>query len=1724
MNRVLLFLLLLLAVPVLGQRTVTLSALRTENLADPQGITKPAPRLSWTMSSDRRGLRQAGYRILVASTAEKLSQDEGDLWDSGEVSGDQSQWVPYGGSPLTSRQVCYWKVRIRSQDGVTSAWSAPARWDMGLMQASDWTAQWIGLDSAFAWDAPTAVNTRLSARYFRKQAHLPKTIRHATAYVSGLGLYELSLNGRKVGDAVLAPGPTEYDKRVLYNTYDVTGLLQTGLNAVGVTLGNGRYFAMRVNQPSVPAMTHYGYPKLRLQIEVVYTDGTTDRIVSDGSWKMTADGPIRANNEFDGEEYDATRELKNSSGTAWDQPGFDDQSWLNARLVAEPAGRLESQINPPIRVVETLRPVSVKEVSAGRFIVDMGQNMVGWVRLRVQGARGTKVTMRFAETLKESGTLYIDNLRSARATDIYILKGEGEELWEPRFTYHGFRYVELTGFPGTLTTAGVEGRVVHDDLPQAGTLTTSSDLLNQIYKSAFWSVRGNYRGIPTDCPQRDERMGWLGDRTVVAAGESYLFANHALYAKWLDDIENAQKDDGSLPDVAPSYWKKYTGNMTWPAAYVFVANMLYEQFGDDEPIRKHYESMKKWLSYAGSKFVNSSGIYWKDEYGDWAVPPESPSLVHTQDPARKTDGGLLGTAYYYSVLKLMERFAGVVGNETDRTAFSSRAETVRNAFNQAYLKRDQLQYGNNTTTANLLALACGLVPDDLYRGVFRQMTGRMEGEYKSHISTGIIGTSWLMRNLTANGRGDLAYRLATNTDYPSWGYMMRNGATTLWELWNGNTASASMNSGNHVMQLGDLLQWYYENLAGIRSGGPGFRTVEMRPYPSGDLTRVAATFASVYGLTGSEWTKTAREFRWKVTVPGNATATVFIPARDAAEVLEGSSSAANAEGVTFLRMEGDRAVFQVGSGQYSFFSTLPDTTNRPPTAPGYNPPPAKVGTPYSYTLAPFTDPENRPITYAYGGTVPGMTFDTTSRVMSGTPTQTGTYSFTVTATDDKGLSATAVLTFAVTTGSTQPIASYEGFLDAVRCDNDIWGWVWDRNQPNLALTVEILDSTVVIGTVRADLFRPDLLTAKKGDGEHGYSFLTPASLKDGKPHSIIVRVKGAGYQLKSTPKVVTCAVTPPPPVNQPPAAPAVSPLSATVGTAFSTTLAAFTDPNNDALTYTLSTPPSGLTFNATTRVLSGTPTASGSFSLTYTANDGQASANTSVSITVSPQPPVNQPPAAPATAPLSATVNAAFSATLPAFTDADNDVLTYSLAGLPAGLTFNATTRALSGTPTQAGSFTLTYKASDGKAHEVSATVSLAVSPAAPVVTGNFEGYLEGANCGSLWGWVWNRDKGNTAYTVEFLDGATVASAVVVGTVEANVFRQDLKNAGKGNGAHGYTFLTPESLKDNRSHTLWARVAGSTYVLKYAPKTITCAGTSTPPPVNAPPVAPAVPALSATVGTVFTTTLAAFTDANNDVLTYSLAGLSAGLTFNATTRVLSGTPTAAGSFTLTYAASDGKATASTPISLSVAAAPTKPASYEGFFDKLDCSGGQGWVWDRNQPNTPLTVELLEGTTLITTFEANVFRQDLKDKGKGNGQHGISFALPVSLKDNRPHALSLRVQGSAFLLKNSPRPVTCPSAARLSAPPSSEVEISGDLTPAPNPTSGRTRVRFRLAENEPATLSVTDVLGHILHQRPIRGTGQTQEEVVELGGYSPGIHYIRLQTGQQSRTGRVLLHR
>jgi alpha-L-rhamnosidase len=912
------FIIVFLLAGFISSAQVSIKNLRCEMLHNPVGIDAMHPRFSWQLESNQKNVAQLSYQILVSSNEEKLKMGEGDVWNSGTIKNNHSLLIHYAGEPLQSAKKYFWKVKVTTNKGEAFA-NETAFFSTGLLHAEDWKAKWIGYDKASPWDSITQWS-RLSARYLRKEFQNTSQVKRATVYISGLGMYELYINGQKIGDQVLAPNPTDYRKSFFYNTHDVTQLIKKGNNAIATVLGNGRFFTMRQNYKTYKINT-FGFPKLLLQLEIEYADGSKKIIVSDKSWKLNVDGPIRTNNEYDGEEYDATKEFP-----GWSNADFNDSKWMQPQLVQSPSGNITAQFSEPMKVMKTIKPVSIKKTGNAKYILDMGQNFAGWIKLQnINGKKGDKITMRFAESLQPNGELFTANLRDAKVTDVYTFGNSslGAAGWQPSFVYHGFRYVEVTGFPGAATINNFEGKLVYDDLETTGSFETSDETINAICKNAWWGIASNYKGMPIDCPQRNERQPWLGDRVVGEQGESYVFGNANLYAKWMDDIEQSQKEDGAIPDVAPAFWNYYSDDVTWPAAYISISNNLYNQFGDMKPIQKHYASMKKWIMYMKGKYLVDY-IMTKDKYGDWCVPPENLQLIHAKDSNRLTDGKLIATAYYYKLLFYMQRFANLTGNKADVEKFSLLSDSIKIAFQKRFYNPEKRYYSNNTVTANILPLYFGICPDSLKATVFEKMYQKIHEVDKDHVSTGLIGIQFLMRVLTEYNHTNLAFTLASNKTYPSYGYMIANGATTIWELWNGNTAAPNMNSQNHVMMLGDLLTWFYENLAGIRPDKEevGFKKIIMKPALPDDLLFVNASYKSSYGLIKSNWEKNDGIMEWNVSIPANTSARISIPSKSIDDIMESGRLLSNAENVQIINWKDGAAIVEIPSGDYQFKSKI----------------------------------------------------------------------------------------------------------------------------------------------------------------------------------------------------------------------------------------------------------------------------------------------------------------------------------------------------------------------------------------------------------------------------------------------------------------------------------------------------------------------------------------------------------------------------------------------------------------------------------------------------------------------------------------------------------------------------------------------------------------------------------------------------------------------------------
>jgi alpha-L-rhamnosidase len=779
---------------------------------------------------------------------------------------------------------------------------------MGLLAPADWTASWIE-PALPALPAEAARAVPLLRRAFKLRGRVTR----ARAYVTSHGLYEMSLNGRRVGDQLFTPGWTSYRKRLQYQTYDVTPLLKAGDNAVGVLLGNGWY---RGDLGWEGHRDIYGdRVALLAQIEVTYADGRTETIASDASWK-SATGPVLSSEIYNGESYDARLEKP-----GWDAPGFDDQAWAAVKVVDHGKDSLIAPAGPPVRRHEELRPVKVFKTPAGDTVADMGQNMVGWVRLAVQGAPGTTVTLRHAEVLDKQGNFYTENLRKAKATVRYTLKGGGPETFEPHFTFQGFRYVAVDGYPGELTPQSLTGIVIHSDLPRRGELATSSPLLDQLQHNILWGQKGNFLDVPTDCPQRDERLGWTGDAQVFARTAALNMDVAGFFTKWLGDVAADQYDNGSVPYVIPDVLtvpgKPQAGSAAWADAAVIIPWTLYLTYGDTRILERQYDSMARWVAYEQQRA--GPDLVWDGDFhfGDWLAF----ATTRADYPGATTGKDLIATAFFAHSTDLLQRTAAILGRKDDAARYAGLLTRIKAAFRREFVTEDA-RVGENTQTAYAVALQFDLLPEG-QRAAAAARLARDVRERK-HLTTGFVGTPYLCHVLSRYGYLDEAYLLLNRQEYPSWLYPVKQGATTIWERWDGQKPdgsfqSAGMNSFNHYA-YGAIGEWMYRVMAGLEidESAPGYAHTLIQPRPGGGLTRVSASHESLYGQVRSAWTLDGGTFAIDVAVPANTTATVRLPSADLAQVTEGGRALSAADGITASRQDGESVVVEIGSGEYRF--------------------------------------------------------------------------------------------------------------------------------------------------------------------------------------------------------------------------------------------------------------------------------------------------------------------------------------------------------------------------------------------------------------------------------------------------------------------------------------------------------------------------------------------------------------------------------------------------------------------------------------------------------------------------------------------------------------------------------------------------------------------------------------------------------------------------------------
>jgi alpha-L-rhamnosidase len=867
-----------------------------ENSVNPLGVDAKYPGLSWQLVSDQRNVMQTAYEI-------KVTEGKTTVWNSGKVNSDSSVHVFYKGTPLASGKRYTWQVRVWDNSGKRSDWSTPAFWQMGMLAVADWKAQWIA--PAFAEDALRA------SPLFRKTFAANKKIRSAFAFITAHGLYEAQINGHRVGDAYLTPGWTSYNKRLQYQVYDVTSLLNPGANAIGVTLGNGWYRGYLAW-----AGAHDSYGKdisLLMQLNITYTDGSTAIVSSDGTWKAST-GPIRYSEIYHGETYDARLEKK-----GWALPGYDDSKWDGVTTETFPLDNLVATVNEPVRKHETFKPVKIFKTPKGEQVIDFGQNIVGWVQVKLTGSAGDKITLSHAEILDKPGNFYTDNLRGAKEQDSYILSGNGPEVFEPHFTWQGFRYVKVEGLTGELKPENFTAVALYSDMKPTGTFSTSNAMLNQLQHNIQWGQKGNFLDVPTDCPQRDERLGWTGDAQVFSRTASYNMNVNNFFVKWMKDVAADQGDDGSMPFVIPAL--KVVGGQGstgWADVSTIIPWNMYLAYGDKRLLADQYPSMKKWVGYMQSKSHNdlwNSGPH----FGDWLFY----SVNDDNDGSSAiTSKYLIAQCFWAHSTQLMINAAQVLGKTDDVAYYTEMLKRVQTAFLNEYVTPNGSLL-SDTQTAYVLALEFDMLPENLRAQATERLVQNI-ARYRNHLTTGFLGTPYLCHVLSRFGRTDVAYRLLLQDTYPSWLYPVKMGATTIWERWNGihpdgTPETPTMNSYNHYA-YGAIGDWMYRVAAGLDTyeDGTGYKHIRVMPHIGSDLSAVSASLQTYYGTAATSWNTEAGKLTLKVTIPANTKANIFIPASSADAITESGQKLSEVKSINVLKTENGYIEVETGSGNYVF--------------------------------------------------------------------------------------------------------------------------------------------------------------------------------------------------------------------------------------------------------------------------------------------------------------------------------------------------------------------------------------------------------------------------------------------------------------------------------------------------------------------------------------------------------------------------------------------------------------------------------------------------------------------------------------------------------------------------------------------------------------------------------------------------------------------------------------
>lgn len=897
---------------------LTPQKLLCEYFANPIGVDVLRPRLSWQVFSEQRNAHQTAYQILVSKYPTASEEPTTNvLWNTGKVISDHSLHVAYDGLPLQSGQRCYWRVRVWDETYKASEWSEAAFWEMGLLDNDNWQADWITPDWDEDPDRPQPVPL------LRRRFQIKGSIVTARIYASSLGLYELRLNGQRVSDAVLTPGWTSYHHRLQYQTYDVTHLIRENNNVLGAMLGDGWYRGY---------LGHRGHRNLYgdrlallVQLQLTYTDGRIQIVTSDETWRATQ-GPIQMSDLYMGETYDARLEKPN-----WDEPEYDDGDWYGVRQIDHTKTILVAQTGPFVRRCDEIRPVAILYSPKGETILDFGQNMVGWVQMRVRGPAGTTIHLYHAEVLDQQGNFYTENLRTAHQLTCYTLKGlpDVDEVFEPHFSFQGFRYVSVEGFPGQPTLDHFTGIVLHSDMSLTGTFECSSPLINQLQHNILWGQKGNFVDVPTDCPQRDERLGWTGDTQVFIRTACFNMNVAAFFTKWLQDLSVDQLPDGRVSFVVPDILSKINlqgatswGAAAWSDAVIICPWTIYLCYGDTGILAQQYESMKGWVEFmrgrAGDDYI------WRNDYqfGDW--------LDYRGEDARRpapvTNNELVATAFFAYSTQLLANVACVLGKTNDAEGYTVLANKIKAAFNNEFVT-PRGRVGPNTQTAYVLALHFDLLPESMRLLAAQRLADEIhQGQY--HLTTGFVGTPYLCHVLSRYGYTDVAYKLLNQESYPSWLYPVQQGATTIWERWDGikpdgTFQDASMNSFNHYA-YGAIGDWLYQVVAGIEliPEAPGYKRILIQPQPGGHLTCASASLDSMYGRIESKWKLENNRFALTVTIPANTEGIIRLPAQSVEDITEQGQTLSHVEGIREIRQEEEVVILTIGSGHYHFSTPI----------------------------------------------------------------------------------------------------------------------------------------------------------------------------------------------------------------------------------------------------------------------------------------------------------------------------------------------------------------------------------------------------------------------------------------------------------------------------------------------------------------------------------------------------------------------------------------------------------------------------------------------------------------------------------------------------------------------------------------------------------------------------------------------------------------------------------